>query len=63
MDIEEISSYRSLYHQLREHGLKFKDDVNSDFFEEILKIIETLYLYDYITKTEVLRIKKDFIKN
>lgn len=54
---------KSLYQQLREQGLKFNDDVNSDCFEDVLTTIESLHLYGYVTRAELARIKKRFFKD
>lgn len=53
----------SLQYQLKEQGLKFNDDVNSNCFEEMLNTIENLHLYGYVTRAELARIKKRFFKD
>ena len=54
---------KGLRQQLREQGLKFKDGVNMSFFEEMQRNINNLFLYEYVGKTEYIRIINRFFKD
>ena len=58
-----ISTYKSLHLQLKEQGLKFKEDVNVAYFRQTIIVIDRLLSKGYATEEEYKNIKNRFFKD
>ena len=56
-----ISPSDTIRRQLKKQGYKFKDDVDVDWFEDMLVGIDKLYINDYVTETEYKKIRERFL--